>query len=77
MNRYKTFEENNENYFEAPSEHVSLFHESFLNGVRTAPLGKSLTMSPRLDLIELMQTPHLLFLRLTAFPTRAFSMAHA
>ena len=77
MNRYKTYEENNENYFEAPSEHVSLLHESFLNGARIAPLGRFLTMSPWPDLIELMQTPHPLSLRLTAFPTRAFSMAHA
>ena len=30
MNKYKTYEENNKNYSEAPSEHVSLLHESFL-----------------------------------------------
>ena len=74
---YKTYEENNKNYSEMPSEHVSLLHENFLNGARTTPLERSLTMSPRPDLIELMQTAHLLSLRLTAFPTRAFLMAHA
>ena len=45
-------------------------NESFLNDAHTAPLGRSLTMSPQPYLIELMQTPYPLSLRLTALKVK-------
>ena len=77
MNIYKTYEETTMTTPKCLVNISASSNESFLNGARIAPLGKSLTMSPWFNLIELMQATHPLSLRLTIFPTRAFLMAYA